>query len=208
MAQKFIYILDAGHGGTIDGTYQTSGKRSPKWEDGSQYFEGVGNRDIVKKLAQKMEDAGLVYHYSTVGPKDTDLDDRVDVINSLCRMYGARNVILISVHSNGFKSSSAKGWEVYTTKGTTKSDACATILFEEHKKAFPERTFRTDKKDGDVDKEANFYIIAHSKCRAVLTENFFHTNPDECKNILLKEEGRDKIAQAHFNAILRMEKEL
>jgi N-acetylmuramoyl-L-alanine amidase len=42
-------ILDAGHGGIIDGVYQTHGKRSPIWEDGSQYFEGVGNRQIDRK---------------------------------------------------------------------------------------------------------------------------------------------------------------
>ena len=47
-----IVILDAGHGGMIDGEYQTAGKRSPIWDDGSQYFEGVGNREIVSKLTE------------------------------------------------------------------------------------------------------------------------------------------------------------
>jgi len=51
MSQKFIYLLDAGHGGLIDGKYTTAGKRSPIWDDDSVYYEGVGNRDIRKKLA-------------------------------------------------------------------------------------------------------------------------------------------------------------
>ena len=33
-------ILDAGHGGMINGKYQTKGKRSPVWEDGSVLYEG------------------------------------------------------------------------------------------------------------------------------------------------------------------------
>jgi N-acetylmuramoyl-L-alanine amidase len=208
MSQKFIYLLDAGHGGLIDGKYTTSGKRSPIWEDGSVYYEGVGNRDIRKKLAQKMEDNGLNYHLISVGGEDTSLRNRVGVINSYCNLYGAANCILISIHSDAFNKESAHGWSVFSTKGTTKSDAVATLVSEEAKKLFPNEKFREDKRDGDPDKEANFYIIANSRCRAILTENFFMTNPRECQEILLKEEGRDLIADAHFNAILRMEKEL
>lgn len=214
MDQKFIYILDAGHGGLINGEYTTSGKRSPIWPDGSVYYEGVGNRDIRKRLAQMLEDKGIHYHYTTVGGLDTSLTKRVNVINSLCDMYGADKCIMISIHSDAFNNPGAFGWSVYTTKGTTKSDPVATIVSEETKKIFaPEleahhTRFREDKRDGDVDQEANFYIIANARCRAILTENFFMTNQYECQEILMKEEGRQRIAQAHFNAILRMEQEL
>ena len=49
---KFIWLLDSGHGGLDPdtGKYVTPGKRSPVWNDGSQYFEGVGNRDIVRRI--------------------------------------------------------------------------------------------------------------------------------------------------------------
>lgn len=208
MAQKFIYLLDAGHGGVIDGEYQTDGKRSPLWDDGSQYFEGEGNRLIRDEIAKLLDQKGLDYHFVTAGNEDVDLDDRVAIINSYCRAYGAANCILISIHSNGFKNSSANGWEVYTTKGKTKSDAVATIMYEEAKKTFPDYRFRSDTKDGDPDKEANFYIIANARCRAILTENFFHTNPVECKEILLNPTGRQEVAKFHYDAILRMEAEL
>jgi len=208
MESKFIYLLDAGHGGLINGKYVTSGKRSPIWEDGTVYYEGVGNREIRKHLAQMLEDEGIPYHLVSTGSEDVSLTKRVNTINSFCDMYGASKCILISIHSNGVTNPQAEGWEVFTTKGTTKSDVCATITFEETQKLFPDRKFRSDKKDGDVDKEANFQIILGARCRAFLTENFFHTNPYECKEILMKDEGRKKIAKAHFNAILRMEKEL
>ena len=43
---------------------------------------------------------------------------------------------------------------------------------------------------------------------AILTENFFMDNEDECKNILLKKEGRERIINWHIEAILRVKKEL
>ena len=46
----YVWILDNGHGGIIDGEYQTPGKRSPKWEDGTQLFEGEFNRAVVKRI--------------------------------------------------------------------------------------------------------------------------------------------------------------
>ena len=205
---KFIHLIDAGHGGIIDGVYQTSGKRSPKWDNGLQYFEGDGNRDIRLQLAKMLTKDGIDFHYVSTGEQDIDLDDRVDIVRAMCRAYGTDNCILWSIHSNGFSKESANGWEVWTTKGTTKSDPVATILFEEFQKLFPESNFRSDKKDGDVDKEANFYIIANVPCRAVLSENFFHTNYEECNDILLKPEGRKAIAQGHYNAIKRVEAEI
>lgn len=52
---KFTYILDPGHGGMINKQYVTPGKRSPKFDDGSQLFEGVNNREIVSMLIKAME---------------------------------------------------------------------------------------------------------------------------------------------------------
>jgi N-acetylmuramoyl-L-alanine amidase len=44
MPPKFLWILDNGH------SKATPGKRSPKLEDGRQFFEYEFNRDIVKRL--------------------------------------------------------------------------------------------------------------------------------------------------------------
>lgn len=187
-------LLDAGHG------EETPGKRSPKWKKG-QYLEYLGTRAIRKFLAEMLDECDIPYHYVTVGNKDIDLDDRVDIVNQYCRAYGAGNCLLISIHSNGFKDEEANGWEVFTTRGTTKSDAYATELFHQMQKEFPNQKYRTDKKDGDVDKEANFYIIANSKCPAILSENFFHTNEEECTQILMENVGMKAIAKAHFEMI-------
>ena len=196
---KYIYILDPGHGGLLNGEYQTKGKRSPIWSDGSVYYEGVGNREIAAKVAARLDKMGVDYAY-TVNPNDpTDkpLSERTTWVNKL----PYKNKILVSIHSNGASVEQANGWEIYTSVGETTSDKIATIFYNRFQDKFMDRKFRKDTKDGDVDKEANFYIIKNTTCPAVLLENFFHTNEYECKNILMSEEGQNKIVNAIVESI-------
>lgn len=198
-----IVILDAGHGGVnpITKEYVTSGKRSTVLD--AVYYEGVGNRDIVKRAAKLLNDKGIDTLF-TVNPdnyKDVSLSTRVKIANSHYFKYN-KMPILISVHSNGYKTSSAHGTEVFTSPGTTKSDHIATIWMEEFSKEFPTIRKRTDFDDGDIDKEAKFTIINKTKCPAILIESMFHTNKKECE-ILASEQGRQKIAQAICNTVLR-----
>jgi N-acetylmuramoyl-L-alanine amidase len=201
MDKKPIILLDAGHGGMIDGKYQTPGKRSPKWGDGQQYFEGVGNRQIREILYLLLIEAGYKVHKIADTQEDVSLGSRVREVNAHCNHYGSINCLFISIHSNGFSKESARGWSVYTTVGETKSDMYATRLYTEAKKMWPKEKFRKDLKDGDPDKESNFYVIKKTYCPAILSENFFHTNERECKKYLLSEIGRIEIAEVHFNMI-------
>ena len=99
----------------------------------------------------------------------------------------------------------ARGWCIYTTRGKTKSDEYATIFYEEAEKILPKHglSLRKDLSDGDPDQEADFTVIYKTACPAVLTENLFMDNKEDCK-FLLSEEGRDIIAQVHVNAIRRI----
>ena len=64
---------------------------------------------------------------------------------------------------------------------------------------------RKDTRDGDADKESNFWVLRKTVMPAILSENFFMTNYSNCHNYLLSEEGRDKIAKIHFEMILEVE---
>ena len=99
----------------------------------------------------------------------------------------------------------ARGWCIYTTRGKTKSDEYATIFYEEAGKVLSKYgiPLRKDMSDGDVDQEANYTVIYNTICPAVLTENLFMDNKEDCK-FLLSEQGRDAIAQLHVNAIKRI----
>lgn len=203
---KRVYILDPGHGGInpATGQYVTVGKRSPKWPDGSVYYEGVGNREIARLCGAKLKALGIDYVY-TVTPtdwKDTSLSVRVARANAV---FSTEPAVLISIHSNAAADSSAHGYEVFTSPGQTNSDKYATVLFQEFAEAFPELKGRANLQDGDPDKEELFTMIAGPKCPAMLIETMFHTNPKECK-MLLDPKVQDRIAQAIVNAIIEFEK--
>jgi N-acetylmuramoyl-L-alanine amidase len=196
-----VYILDAGHGGInpSTGSYVTGGKRSPLWTDGTIYYEGVGNRQIVALVIAKLQSLGIENEV-TVLPEnyeDVGLSARCKIANVIHTIGGKRGV-LISVHSNAAESSSAHGFEVFTSPGQTASDGFAKIWLEEHSKAFPELRNRGHK-------EENFTVLTKSNCPAILIETMFHTNENECR-ILMSEAGRCRIADAIVSAILRIEK--
>ena len=84
----------------------------------------------------------------------------------------------------------------------------ATILFEKAAREFKGEYMRSDKwSDGDNDKEASFTVLTGTSMPAILSENFFMTNYDNCHKYLLSEEGRDRIARVHFQMIQQVEAE-
>lgn len=194
-----VIILDAGHGGInpITQKYVTSGKRSSVWEDGSVYYEGVGNRDIVKQATRFLKEKGWTVLF-TVDPdnhKDVGLSKRVEIANKHYRKYP--KAFLISVHSNGVEDVQAHGTEVYTSPGFTKSDLIAPIWMKEFNKYYPGIKRRLGKY-GKVDKEAKFTVIYQTKCPAILIETMFHSNPKECK-ILMNPLERARIGKVICN---------
>ncbi len=201
---KYLWILDNGHGGVIDGVYQTQGKRSPVWPDGEVLYEGEFNRAIVDRLMVLCEANNIDAVNLVATRKDISLSERVQTANKLAKSSD-KPCIYVSIHANGFSDEAAHGWEVYTSPGETKSDEIATILYEKADEEFPERAMRPSTVDGDPDKEANFYVLIHTTMPAILSENFFMTNYRECHEILMSESGRDRVAKIHFQMIQQLE---
>jgi len=201
MTSKYTWLLDPGHGGMIDGEYQTAGKRSPKFEFG-QYFEGVGNREIVHKLMRACKEAGILAINIVETEEDMPLKERVERANILQRLH--KNCIYVSIHSDAFHQEQANGYSVYTSPGETRSDQIAEIFIESMEKEFPEHNLRQDLSDGDKDKEAKFYVLKNTISPAILIENFFMTNKRECE-LLLNEAFQDQIVRCHMESIKRIE---
>lgn len=200
---KYLWIFDNGHGGIIDGVYQTAGKRSPIWEDGTQLFEGEFNRAIVKRLVKMCDRAGIDCINLVDTEEDVPLSTRTNKANEIYRKSD-KPCIYVSIHANGFSDEAANGWEVYTSIGETKSDEIAEVLFQKAQAEFPKHKMRKDTRDGDADKEANFWVLQNTAMSAILSENFFMTNEAECR-LLMSEEGRDRIAKIHFEMIKELE---
>ncbi len=205
---NYLWIFDNGHGGIIDGVYQTSGKRSPKWDDGSILYEGEFNRAIVNRLMKLCTNAGIECVNLVDTQEDISLSRRTDKANDIYREQkdkDGKSCIYVSVHANGFSDESANGWSVYTSEGETKSDIVASVLAKKAAAEFPDEKMRKDTRDGDADKESNFWVLRKTVMPSILSENFFMTNYSNCHNYLLSEEGRDRIAKIHFQMIQEVE---
>ena len=196
-----IVLLDNGHGGIINNTYQTAGKRSPKWANGQQVFEGEFNRAIVNGIIEKLTALNIAYVNIAPEYRDVTLETRVNRSDD----YDPKKCFYLSINSN---AGGGHGSEIYTSPGNTKSDKIATLFGVEFKKEFPDKKLRTDYSDGDLDKEAKFTVLMKTKMPAILTENFFMDNETEGKTILLTKQGREKIINYHVNAILRVKAEI
>jgi N-acetylmuramoyl-L-alanine amidase len=123
-------------------------------------------------------------------------------VNELCKQY---DCIYVSIHVNAAASDgkwhNATGWEIYTTPGKTKADDLATCIFNAARYNLKDKKLRTDLSDGDPDKEANLYVLKHTNCPAVLTENFFMDTKSDV-DYLLSDEGFHEITRLHVEGIL------
>ena len=189
-------LIDPGHG--ID----TPGKRSP---DGL-FLEYLWNRQVADLLLERLVSMGIDASLVVTETNDVTLRNRVNRVNTICNKVGASNVLLVSIHANAAGNGSswmnAKGWSCYTSKGKTKSDQAAECLYDAFEEEFPERKIRKDLSDGDRDWEENFYVLEKSRCPAVLLENFFYDNKEECA-WMLQEETKRRIASAAAKGIAK-----
>ena len=189
-------LIDPGHG--ID----TPGKRSP---DGL-FLEYLWNRQVADLILEGLVSAGVDASLVVTETNDVTLRNRVNRINTICNRVGASNVLLVSVHANAAGNGSAwmnaSGWSCYTSKGKTRSDQVAECLYDAFEEEFQDRKIRKDISDGDRDWEENFYVLEKSKCPAVLLENFFYDNREECA-WMLQEETKRRIASAAVKGIIK-----
>ena len=189
-------LLDNGHG------FDTPGKRSP---DG-HFREYAYNRYLAFLIHERLTAIGLDVQILVPEREDISLKERCRRVNRICQQLGKNQVILISIHvnaaGNGQNWLDARGWSCFTTRGKTNSDALATCLYEAAKTHLPGHRLRTDFTDGDPDIEKDFYIIRHTSCPAVLTENLFMDNRQDVA-FLESEEGARAIVNLHVDGILQ-----
>ena len=199
MSKIKIILLDNGHG------FDTPGKCSPVWPDGTQLREWAYTRRVVKAVQERLLEQGVNVRIITPEDQDVPLKMRVDRINSIAKIHGASSCLLISVHLNASKETNqARGWEIHTSKGTTASDRYADVFRDEaNKKIGRTSRMRGDYSDGDRDWDSNFYILSKSICPALLTENLFMNHEDDCR-FLMSEKGFQSIVDIHVNAILNI----
>lgn len=221
MTKKYAgVVLDYGHGGIIDGVYQTPISKQYKFTDHDGFWigEGVTNRKTCAYLIQYCLDAGIrvwdsvaktewtyAPHWMELEQSNTSLASRVTYANG----PETRHAILLSVHSNAIGSSiegpslPARGVSMYTSVGQTASDVIADSLYESFTKIVgDDLCIRPGNwEDGDRDHEANFYMLRKTYGPAVCGEVGFFTNINDAR-FLDSEVGQQKIARAYLEGVL------
>ncbi|MEM9821629.1 MAG: N-acetylmuramoyl-L-alanine amidase [Bacteroidota bacterium] len=196
---RYLWCLDNGHG------QLTKGKRSPKLPNGDQLLEYRFNRDIVKRIIKALDEIGVQY-FNVVPEVDTDnfLEGRVKRAN---KKSAELPKLFVSIHANAAPAPHGKwsnpkvsGIETWYFHNSSRGRKMAAI-FQKH------LIDATGWKNRHIKSRPTkqFYVLRNTSMTAVLTENGFYNNLEECK-LLLKEEIRQKIADAHVKAILEIEK--
>lgn len=189
-------LLDNGHG------QDTPGKRSP---DGF-FREYAYTRFLASQILEQLFALGLDAQLLVPEMEDISLPERCRRVNAICQEFGKDQVILLSLHvnaaGNGHEWMNARGWSCYTTRGETTADGLATALYDAAKDWLPGMRLRTDYTDGDPDIEKDFYLLRHTQCPSVLTENLFMDNKDDVA-FLESGEGAQAIINLHVEGIFR-----
>ena len=196
-------LIDNGHG------INTPGKCSPD----KRLREYAWARDIAKRLDAKLKSLG--YDSMRIVTEETDipLAHRVQRVNNICKSVGSKNVLLVSIHNNAAGNGgwgTAKGFSVFVSKNASaNSKKCAAIFTDEaiarnlmgNRCILPEKYWTWSWTKSDI------YILKNTNCPAVLTENMFMDNKEDC-DFLLSEAGKDMIVALHVAAIEKYVKSL
>ena len=203
---KKIIILGTAHLAT------TPGKRSP---DG-KFREYAFSREIVTMLKAKLQAFGyeVFVDYMATEPnaymkatsakteQSRELIYRVKQVNDLCKKYGSKNCLYVSIHVNAAKSDGkwhdASGFTVFVSKNASDNSKRLAKLFTSlalERELTGNRSIPRDKFWS-----ANLYVLKNTYCPAVLTENFFQDNKKDVE-FLMSDEGHNEIVKLHLDAI-------
>ena len=201
-------MIDNGHGSDA----HTNGKYSPlvaglpfqndKTVFQGRFREGNFNRLVAAELVTQLRDLGYDAERIVTEDKDVPLMERVDRVNHWCEKLGKSNVLFVSVHANAANDGNiwmqARGFSVWVAKqaGTASRKLAQSFTTA----AFAAELMGNRCVPAEHYWRADFFVLKHTLCPAVLTENLFYDNRDDLK-FIASPAGREKIVQLHVKAI-------
>ena len=163
-------VIDPGHGG----------------QDSGAVGGGLRESDVVLSIAYKVRDI-LKRSFDVYMTRDSDTFVSLNYRSSYANNLGDVDAF-VSIHCNSASSTSATGWEIFTSKGETEADKLAASIGKRYAARFTIQARGL--------KEANFSVLQHTNMPAVLVECCFLSNAEEAKWI-----SSDEIQQQHAEAI-------
>ena len=191
-------LIDNGHG------ENTPGKCSPD----KRLREYAYAREIARRVEKCLKCKGYDAQRIVVEETDIPLSVRCKRVNDICKQVGTKNVLLVSIHNNAAgadgKWQVARGFSAHVgLNASSKSKMLAQYLWNEAiqqglkgNRSVPAAPYIAQ----------NLAICRDTACPAVLTENLFQDNKEDVE-LLLSEEGKEKVTATHVNDIVEFIKD-
>ena len=188
---RLVVCIDNGHG------KNTQGKCSPD----RSLLEWQWTRQVALLLRDLLIKKGFDARLIVTEEKDISLSERCRRINAVSKTN--TNTISVSIHINAagsdMKWHESQGWSVFVSKNaSSKSKKLAEYMFDEAKdngvktrKPSPSQKYWVK----------NLAICRDTVCPAVLVENFFMDNKEDCE-FLKSDNGKKTCAEIMLNGIL------
>ena len=178
--------LDDGHG------IETSGKRTPFFDDGSFMKENEFNSAVVNIIGLILKKYNINVIYVAESSSDISLYERVKIAND------SNADIYVSIHANAFGNNwnDANGFETLIYSYRDKK------VMELAKDIHNECVNISKLKDRGIKERKDLYVLNKTKMPAVLLECGFMTNKKEAE-LLRSSKYRENIAVAVSKGILK-----
>lgn len=208
--QRYLWFLDAGHGKL------SLGKRSPLLgssvtiiDKQDRLFEWQFNMDIRLRIEEQLESLGVAYAATMPdhGNYGNELKRRASVANN---HPSALPKLGVSIHGNAgparsvnhYTDDRANGVETWHYSKSVRGKKMAGIFQQFLLNEL--REYRVTNRGLRHKLKGEFYILKATKMPFILTENLFFNNRKDLA-LMLREEVRQAIADAHVSAILHIE---
>lgn len=197
--QNLIILLDNGHG------KETPGKCSPD----KTLLEWAWNREMAKMVCDALLEKGFDARLIVKEEKDISLGERCRRINAICSKEGTSKCISVSVHINAAggdgKWHEASGWSVFVSpNASNKSKILAKTMYDvalanglKGNRSIPREHYWVK----------NLAMCRDTNCPAVLLENLFMDNKQDCQT-LKSEEGKKLICDTIVEGLMKYAKSI
>jgi N-acetylmuramoyl-L-alanine amidase len=169
-------VIDAGHGGKDPGATSTYG-----------YEEKTVNLDVAVQIAQILRNKGLKVIMTRNNDEFIELEERADIAN---RNWAD---VFVSIHSDSSEKSNKNGFTVYIRRnGSSESLKLANAI---------DRRMAQTNTNGNGVSRADYRVLTHTSCPAVLVELGYLSNYWEAKQLKNTAKQR-QLAQAITDGII------
>ncbi|MCT4688703.1 N-acetylmuramoyl-L-alanine amidase CwlD [Vallitalea sp.] len=187
---KYVVVVDAGHGGFDPGKVGVNGEL----EKNINLLIAIKLKEYLEysqvNVVMTREDDGGLYSESSKNKKREDMNKRKEIINT------SGGDILVSIHQNSFSQEKYRGAQVFYYASSDDGKKLAQYIQQEIK------TFVDNENNRQVKDSNSYFILKQTNIPGVIVECGFLSNYSEAE-LLMTDIYQDKIAWAIYIGIIK-----